>query len=431
MIQSLPQSAQRGILLLAALLSALLLSYYSIRNAAAVHFAALETPQGFERAIRMEPGDARNWYQLGRYWQYHLEDSDDSRAINAYLSALSANPHSAKTWLDLATAYESEGRLPAARDAFLHAKKAYAISAEVSWRYGNFLLRRGEVAPAFVEMRHAVESDPKRGAEVFSRTLRVEPSVEKILDGVLPARADVYLDVIWEQTQEGNLDNALKVWDRLAAMHPRLLLHDVFVLVDALMNRKQISEARRVWDQAAAMAGFSGLADPPGSLLWDGGFESGIADGGFSWFIPQDSSDPQISLDSQEKHSGSHSIRLMFNGKSNVNFSGVCHFVAVLPLVAYQFSAWVHTRALSTDQGIRFQLRSFGPQGISTVVTSDVRGSEPWRRVEMPWVPGKDVQEAQVCLARLESEQAENKIQGTAWVDDVRLVPTSLEHSQP
>jgi hypothetical protein len=431
MIPSLPQSAQRGILLLAASLSALLLSYYSIRNARAAHFAACETPQGLERAMRMEPGDARNWYRLGRYWQYHLEGSDDRRAIHAYLSALSLNPHSAETWLDLATAYESEGQLPAARDAFVRAKKAYPISAEVSWRYGNFLLRRGQVEPSFAEMRRAVEADPKRGAEVFSRTLRVEPSVEKILDGVLPARAEVYLDVIWEQTQEGNLDNALKVWDRLAAMHPRLLLNGVFVLVDALMDRKQISEARRVWDQAAAMAGFSSLPDPPGSLLWDGGFESGISDGGFSWFIPQDSSDPQISLDSQEKHSGRRSLRLMFNGNSNVNFSGVCHFVAVLPSVTYQFSAWVRTRALSTDQGIRFQLRSFGPEGISTVVTSDFRGSEPWRRIAMPWVPGKEVHEGQVCLARLASEQAESKIQGTAWVDDVRLVPSSLEPSQP
>ena len=431
MVQPLSQSAQRGVLVLAALLSTLFLSYFSIRNALAAHFAASQTPQGIERAIRLEPGDARNWYQLGRYWQYHLEDSDVPRAIRAYFSALSLNPHSAEAWLDLATAYESEGNLTAARDDFLHAKKAYPLSAEVSWRYGNFLLRQGELEAAFLEMRHAVEADPKRGAEAFSRALRAEPNLEKTLDRVLPPRPQVYVDVIWDQTTDGNIDNALKVWDRLAAIRPRLLLYDAFVLTDALIYRKRMYEAQRVWEQAVIFSGFSGLPAPPGSLLWDGGFESGISGGGFSWFIPPDSVDPQISMDSQEKHSGSRSLRLMFNGKSNVNFTGVCHFVPVQPSAAYQFSAWVRTRSLTTDQGVRFQLRSFGPQGMSAAVTSDVHGSEPWTRVEMPWFSGTDVQRAQVCLARLPSEQPENKIQGTAWVDDVALVPIASERSQP
>jgi Tfp pilus assembly protein PilF len=141
MFQPLSQSAQRGVLVLVASLSALFLSYFSIRNARAAHFAALQTPEGLDRATRLEPGDASNWYQLGRYWQYSLENSDAQRAIRAYLSALSFNPRSAGTWLDLATAYESEGNLTAARDAFLHAKRAYPLSADASWRYGNFLLR--------------------------------------------------------------------------------------------------------------------------------------------------------------------------------------------------------------------------------------------------------------------------------------------------
>jgi tetratricopeptide (TPR) repeat protein len=431
MVQPLAQSAQRGILIFAALLSALLLSYFSIRTALAAHFAALQTPRGFERAIRLEPGDARNWYQLGRYWQYHLEGSDAPRAIHAYLSALSINPRSTETWLDLATAYESEGNPAAARDAFLRAKKAYPLSAEVSWRYGNFLLRQGELDQAFLEIRRAVEADPKRGAEAFSRALRAEPDVEKILDRVLPPRANVYVDAIWDQTSDGNIDNALKVWDRLAIIRPRLLLYDTFVLVDALISKKRMSEAHRVWDQAVVLAGFSSMQDPPGSLLWDGGFESGISGGGFSWFVPPDSANPQISVDSQEKHSGAHSLRLMFNGKSNVNFLAVCHFVPVQPSAAYQFSAWVRTRSLTTDQGVRFQLRAFGPQGISAVVSPDVRGSAPWTRVQMPWLTGKNVQGGQVCLSRLPSEEPENKIQGTAWVDDVALVPATSEHAQP
>ena len=432
MAQHLSLSAQRGILILAASLCAMLLSYFGIRNALAVHFASSLTVQGMERATRLEPGDARNWYQLGRYWQYDLEDSDVPRAIRAYLSALSFNPHSPETWLDLATAYESEGDLVAARDAFLHAKKTYPLSAEVSWRYGNFLLRQGELEPAFVEMRHAVEADPKRSAEAFSRALRTEPDVEKILDRVLPSKAEAYVDVVWDQTAEGNIDNALKAWDRLVPIHPRLPLNDCFALVDGLINKKQISVAQRVWDQAVGFAGLSDLQGPPGSVLWDGGFESRVTGGGFSWRIPEYFSNPQVSFDAQEKHSGNRSLRLMFTGKSNLNFMDICHYVPVHPSSAYQFSAWVRTRSLTSDQGVRFEVLSVGPQSIPPAVTPEVHGSAPWTRVEVPWSSGKDVQEAQVCIARFPSDQPENRIQGTAWVDDVALVPVSSpEHSQP
>src|SRR2546423_15663716 len=182
MILSLPSNAQRAVLVGACFAVALVLSYFSIRNALSTHYAGLQTPEAYERAVHLEPSKPQNWYLLGRYWQYNLEDPDTGRAIRSYLSALSLNPGSSDTWLDLATVYESEGNLVAARDAFLHAKKVYPLSAEVSWRYGNFLLRQVELDPAFAEMRHAVEADPGRGAEAFSRSLRVGPNIGKILD---------------------------------------------------------------------------------------------------------------------------------------------------------------------------------------------------------------------------------------------------------
>jgi tetratricopeptide (TPR) repeat protein len=431
MILRLSNPAQRGALVAVAFVLALSLSYFSIRNGRAVYLSSLETPEAYQRATQLEPGDARNWYLLGRYWQYNLEDPDAARAIRAYRSALSFDPHSADTWLDLGAAYESEGNLTAARDAFLHAKKAYPLSAEVSWRFGNFLLRQGELQPAFAEIHHAVEADPKRGAEAFSRCLRVEPDVEKILDQALPPIRDAYVDVIWDQTTDGHTENALKVWNRLVSIHPRLPMQEVFSLVGSLWANNQIAEASRVWEQAAMLAGMSDLQGPPGSVLWDGSFESGVTGGALSWRLPEGLRDVQISFDSHEKHSGNYSLRLMFYGKSNLSLNNICHYVAVTPSTAYRFSAWIQTRALTTDQGLRFQMQSLGTRDGSVVVTPDVRGSEPWTRVEVPWSSGKDVQSMQVCLVRFPSDQADNKIQGTAWVDDVALVPESAEHAHP
>jgi tetratricopeptide (TPR) repeat protein len=431
MILRLSSNAQRRALVAVSLALALFLSYFSIRNAFASYYAGMQTVEGFERAVRLEPADAQNWYLLGRYWQYNLEDPDAARAIRSYLSALSFNPASSETWLDLATAYESEGNLVAARDAFLRAKKVYPLSAGVSWRYGNFLLRQGELDSAFSEMRLAVQADPHRAAEAFSRALRAGSSLESTIDRVLPPITEAYLDVIWDQTTDGQTENALKVWDRLPPLHPRISLYDSFSLVSALMAQKRIAEASRVWDQAILFAGLADLQGPPGSVLWDGGFESNVTGGGFSWLLSQGTRGVQFGSDTQEKHSGNRSLRLIFDGKFNINFADVCHYVPVEPSTSYLFSAWVKTRALTTDQGLRFRLNPLDTQHSSIANTSEIHGTTPWTRIESPWTSANDVHELQVCLVRFPSEEPENKIQGTAWVDDVALVPEATGHPKP
>jgi hypothetical protein len=99
--------------------------------------------------------------------------------------------------------------------------------------------------------------------------------------------------------------------------------------------------------------------------------------------------------------------------------------------MAYHFSAWLRTQSITTEQGIRFQLRPIGTQDHSNVSTSDLRGTQPWTNIETSWSSGKNVQEMQVCVARLPSQEFDDKIQGIAWVDDVALVPVSAEPRKP
>ena len=424
-------SIPRGVVPALALVCAVLLTYFGTRNALAAHYADLQTLQGYERATRLEPHDFRNWHLLGRYWQYNLEDTDTTRAIQAYTVALSLNPRSADILSDLGAAYETEGNVAAARDVFLRAKNAYPLSAEVSWRYGNFLLRQGETDAAFLEMRHAVEAEPKRGAEALSRALSAQPNIDLVVDRVLPPVSDAYVSAIVDQTSQGHTTNALQIWNRLAALHPKLRLESYsFSLVAALLRENQVARAWSVWEQTAEFADLGNLPRPTRSVLWDGGFESGVFGNGFVWTLPV-AQGAQFSLDHREKHSGKHSLRLLFNGRYNLHLDGPCVEAPVQPSTAYNFSAWVRTLSITTEQGIRFQLRPLGTQDTSTIVTSDLRGTQPWTRVEVPWSSGKNVQEMQVCVVRLPSQEVDDKIQGMAWVDDVALVPAAAEPRKP
>lgn len=430
MILRLSTPAGRGILVVVALLLTAALGYSGLRDALAVHYAGLNTLQGFERATRLQPSDARNWYLLGRYWQYNLEDPNSQKAIQAYKKSLSLDSHSADTWSDLAMAYESQDDLAGARDAFLQAKHAYPLSSGVAWRFGNFLLRQGETDAAFAEIRRAVEVDPKRGAAALALSMRVDPDMNAVIDRVLPASQQAYLSVITGLLEQQKINEALEVWSRLIRLHPHLDLRDSSDLIEALLYRNRMVEAQLVWDQAVAAAQVQRPPDPAGSLVWDGGFESQVTNAGFSWRYRPIVEGVQIGLDSGQKHSGNFSLRLTFNGLRNVNFQDVCQFIAVQPSTSYRFSAWVQTRSLSTDQGVRFGLRSVSDSGNSIAWTDDVRGTQPWSQITLPWVSGPNVRQLRLCISRMPSAQFDSKIRGSAWIDDVTLAPDSAEHAR-
>ena len=92
-----------------AFLFAVALSFFGIRAALAAHYVSLNTRAGFETALRLEPNDPDMWHFLGRYWQFDPVEAETGRAIRAYRTSLGLNPLSADTWLDLASAYETEG----------------------------------------------------------------------------------------------------------------------------------------------------------------------------------------------------------------------------------------------------------------------------------------------------------------------------------
>jgi hypothetical protein len=426
MVLRLSVRATRG-LLLAASGVFLFLSYFSIRAARAAHAIGLNTREGYEQAVRLEPGDARNWYLLGRFFQYDFDQPDPARALHAFMVSRSLDPFSADTLLDLAANYEDAGKITDARAAYIQAKQVYPLSAEVLWRYGNFLLRQNEIAPAFSEIHRAVELDPKRGAEAFSRCYRVLPDAKQILDDVIPPNLQPYLDIIWDLTNDGHLDIAMVVWSRASALPGTIDLRDVSSLVYALIQNNRAEEVALLWRQATAKSAVPIPPDPPGSVLWDGGFESRSSPGGLAWHYAPETKGVQVTLDQQEKHSGNQSLRLMFTGRSNINFSDVCHWAAVEPGRSYQFSSWIRTKALTTEKGVRFTIYANTQGNWTGVSTAEIHGDQPWTNVTLAWTAPTDVALVNVCVSRFQSGMADHDIAGIAWVDDVSLVPAGAE----
>jgi tetratricopeptide (TPR) repeat protein len=433
MIVRVPSAAAHVALVVLSIALASTLAFSSIRNARAVHNSGLLTLKGYKAAVRLEPSDPRNWYLLGRYLQYNLEDSDIARAIQSYRVSLTLDPRAASTWLDLAGAFESEGDNRDAGDAYRQASRVYPLSAEVSWRYANFLLRQDQLPEAFALMRQSVSVDPQRAAQAFSRSWRVDPDIHAILNQALPPIPSVYLDSIRELVASRDVGAALVVWDRLVTLQPRphLKLQDAFALTGMLLESQQPADARRVWNEAVTLSNLPAALDPPGSLLWDGGFETAERNGGFAWSFGTPSAGVRTQLDRSVKHSGKQALRLTFDGRQNVNFEDVCQAVSVQAGTRYLFSAWVQTQDLVTTQGVRFRLLWLENSQLRSIETPELHGTQSWTQITLPWTAARDVHQVRICIARKPSDDFNSRIQGSAWIDDVSLTAASGEHHQP
>ena len=429
MILRLSDSLARLLVVALAILLSVWLSFFAVRSAVAQYGAEGITDRGLQLAVRLEPGNPDYWYLLGRNQQYNLEHQDSRSAEASYKKAIALNPLNTNAWLELATAYELDGNFEGARTAYIHARESYPISADVSWRYGNFLLRQGDRIHAYTEMRRAIEADPQRAAVAFSRAYRLNPNMEEILEQLLPASPGVYLDVITQALRDKQLAVAETVWNELIALHPRLGMINMG-LVGALLEARDYAAARRVWDQGVATMNLPPLLQSPGSVVWDPSFESGINDSFFSWRFKPIDQGVSIGFGRSEKLTGIQSLRLSFDGKHNPDLNAACILAIVQPKTTYHFAGWIKTNNITTENGIEFQV--FSPDDHQSLIlkTQELHGTLPWTLVEGTWT-AVDTHQVQVCVTREPSDNPEVRISGTAWVDDVTLTAQPAEHHKP
>ena len=431
MILHLSDSLSRGLVVVAALLIGFWLSFFGLRTAIARYGYEGDTAARLQLAVRLEPSNPNYWYRLGRYQQNNLEAPNSALAQQFYRKTIALNPLDTDALLDLATEYELEGKNAEAHDAYLLARKSYPSSADVSWRYGNFLLRQGNKPEAYAELRRAIDADPQRAALAFSLAYRTNPDIGEILNRLLPAKQSAYLGMINEAVSESQVAVAQILWTRMLALHPRLEVRDFEPLVSGLLAARDDEEARRVWDQGMATLSLPPLLQLQDSVVWDPSFESGINDSVFGWQYKPIEQGVSIGLDKGDKHSGSQALRLSFDGKHNPSIAAACTLVLVRPNTAYHFSGWIKTKEITTAFGVGFRLQTLGASGGVFVSTQQIFGSHPFTRIDQTWTAGADIRRVMICVVREPSDNPEVRISGTAWVDDVNLVPQPTEPRTP
>ena len=328
--------------------------------------------------------------------------------------ALRLDPASPYRWCDLAERFSEEGQREKARYCFEEARGLAPNIPPIWMRSMFFYLQGEETAAALDSSARVLKIVPDYDDVIFNYYDRFVPAVAE----VLPHLADngragqAYFSHL---LKSGTTEDAAIAWTWLRG---RFFSKDQFAVeyLDFLLRHREFGEAVKVW--ASYLAARRGDYPNP-NLIFNGDFENEPTGAALDWritAIPGVDSD----RDGHCARNGAYSLHIVFHGTENVNYRHTTQMVCVFP-GEYRFRAFVRTRELTTNEGLRFHI--FDPESGARldVYTEQLTGTNDWSQLEKTFKVPPDTNLIVVQLCRIPSEKFDNKIGGEAWVDTVSL----------
>ncbi len=411
---------RRLVLCAVAVAVALPVIYSGIVELAVARLQREGTINSLRLATRYEPGDSELWWVLASHYERDPIHRNLSQAAACLEQATRLDPGWSRYWEDLGQVQEEEGDISAAREDYQRAKRVGPGLADVAWRYGSFLLRHGDMGVAASEIRGALQGVSDLTPSAISQFQRAGAGVQFIVDRVLPPSSSVLLDAIDYFVARKENDAAVASWEKLAGLGQEVRLARSFDLIQNLIDANRLHDADRVWRQALTLAGRPNEAEAGGSLIFNGGFEHDLVNGGFDW-RQTPAAGTAFDLVTDVTEAGSQSARVVFDGSANVDYGNLVQYVPLTPGEGYRFTAYMRTDSISSDSGPQFQLQSCSNPLQVVAETPAMTGTHPWTEAQAEFRASSALDCLRVVLRRKPSELLASKISGTVWVDDVRL----------
>ncbi len=393
------------------------------------HLAESSDPANWLRAAQLEPGNGEYWYKLGFNREWDLNDTDTGQVVTYLHRAVTIDTRSANYWMALAGAYESAGQIQQARDAFHTALQDYPASAEAHWRFGSFLLRQGENKQAYSEIHFALQNDPRLIPLAISRVWPATHDADALLNDVLPKSEESQQDALEAFSEDNQIEPALAVWNYMVKSGEAIPIKTAFPLEYILLGAKRTDDAREVWRQALVASGQPEEANTGSSLVFNGGFEYDATGGGLDWrLVP--TAGVNYDYDSANPHSGKRSLRLTFDGEQNPALQIVSQYVTVQPNTHYHFEGYIRTSGVTTESGLHFFI-AFAGTTLPSIILENFTGDHQWEKQSAEFTTAPDEHLLLVQLFRAKSVRFNSNLAGSAWVDDISIVPAGHTFPNP
>jgi tetratricopeptide (TPR) repeat protein len=411
---SLQTPTRRRILAAAVIALALIYVGEAAREFAASWLGNRVQLSSLRRAAWLDPGNAEYRNHLGRY--YDLVARDPATAVGYYQAAIRLNPHSARYWFDLASAYQVMGDPTNQTAALEQAIHADAMTPDVAWEAANLYLVQGQNDKALREFGVVMANDPPMAASSIQFCWRIEPDVDALLRDVVPHNTASYLALLTLLETKQQAASTFKVWDALMQTSDPFEKYVVYDYLRFLIQHKEVDQAVRAWQQATSRFGLTSYLPTIGNLIINGSFNFDVLNGGFDWQY-QKQSGVTLTLDPSDYHSGRRSLLISFDGPG-INDAGFFQFVAVQPNTNYNFSAYYKNGELEGAGGPHLTVQDMYTQAIY-FDSDELNQAGFWKSVDGDFTTGPDCKLVVVHVRRLPEG---SPIRGKLWIDDLRLV---------
>jgi Tetratricopeptide repeat len=379
----------------------------------AAYFSQTPELASLQRATRLQPGNAEYRYRLGT----SLVDSSPQSALESYRAAVALNPHKARYWLALAAVYQTMGNSSEQKAALENAVNADPKTPDIAWDAANFYLIQGETEKALREFHVVLENDLSLASAALQLCLRLDPSVETLLQQVIPPNPPVYfalLDILMAKKQTAD---AAEVWDQLAKLRQPLERRRVFDYLRYLIARQEADQARRVWLDASTLCGLSAYQPSSENRVVNGDFSLEVLNGGFDWLY-QKLPNVSLSLDPTQFHTGHRSLSIVFDGRG-VEDAGIRQLVPVDSNASYEFSAYFKSEGIQGAGGPRFVIQDLYNNAVY-LATDELKDADFWKQAGGTFTTGPTTK---ILMLRVQRVPAGSPIRGKLWIDGVRLIP--------
>ena len=367
-----------------------------------------------ERAAWLDPGNAEYRNHLGRY--YDLVERDPASALPYYRVATTLNPHSARFWFDLASAYEVLGDTAGQTAALEHAIQADSMTPDVAWEAANLYLVEGETGKALREFRVVMANDASLAGTTIQYCWRINPDVDVLLRDVVPKNADAYIAFLALLEDKQEIAGTFKVWDALIASQQPFELRYVYDYLRFLIQHKEVDEAVKVWQQSADRFGLSSYLPSSSNLIVNGTFSLNVLNAGFDWQY-QKQSGITLTLDPSDFHAGRRSLLITFDGP-RITDAGIYQLIAVQPNTTYQFSGFYKNGEIEGAGGPHLTIQDMYTQAIY-YDSDELKDAGFWKSVVGEFTTSPDCKLVVLHVRRLPEG---SPIRGKLWIDDFHLV---------
>jgi len=390
---------------------------FAARECVASLFAEGIDLASLQRSTRLDPGNAEYRDRLGRY--YDLIAHDPSAAIEPYRAAVQLNPHSARFWFDLASAYQVLGDIAEQTSALEHAIEADPTTPDVAWEAANLYLVRGENEKALREFRVVLSTDPSLMPSAIQFCWRIEPDVDALLRDVVPARMDAHIAFLSLLMSKGETAATAKVWAGMMQVREPLDLRYVMEYFKYLILQKDVDQALLVWQQAAGPLKLSGYLPSAHNLVVNNNFSLEVLNGGLDWQYQKQQS-VELTLDPGDFHGGRRSLMITFDGP-RVSDAGIFQYIPVLPNTTYEFTGYYKTGEFDGAGGPHFTLQDMYTQAVY-YESDELKDAGFWKSATGEFTTPPDCRLLVLHIRRLPEG---SPIRGKLWVGDFRLARKS------